>query len=565
MAQQFPAKSLITRLVGALPPSRALGMGVLLIILLPVLATAMPPLLDYPNHIVRFWLLSGGAAHLPVSRFFQVDWGQTATNIGMDAIAAVVGLAFPAEITGRIILGAAAVLPPVGAILVSRRLFGGLSYWHILLCLTAWTMVLLTGFMSFQLGLGAALIALWLDVVNAGQSRLKAMIRQSLQVLIVILVHPFGAIFYAVLATGITVGDRAAILIERMQWAGLARRLGWAWLPFVIGGGVIGLRIMLFAQASGDADPGFTFPQLVWEDPDWAHMTIDHLFWAFIGPLRSYSLPVDIAFLAVLWLPVIAACFQKSLRLHGGLAVAGLALFLFSLVCPQGIGSTSMVDVRLWTMAQLMMPIALYPGIDLSRTPLKSHATAVLCTLALMAVGARSIWLTHVWQQRQADVASLYRAMDFIPSGARVLPLKGSADDEDDMPAGRYVGGMTPSFNHLPTLAVMRRGAYVPTIFAQAGKQPLRVREPYNDTHEVSGGLLGTVDDLKNENTGLDAFLNAGWRTKFDYVLVVDADRDVKNRVIGDGTCLVTDQGFARLYRIEKSPGPCPGQTRLLP
>ncbi len=534
---------------------RVLGLGVLLIVVLPVLVTAMPPLLDYPNHVVRFWLLSGGATHPPVSRFFEVDWGQTATNIGMDAMATVLGVVFPAEITGRIILATAAVLPAAGAVLVSRRLFGRLSYWHILLCLTAWTMVLLTGFMSFQLGLGAALIVLWLDIANAGQTRLKTVTRQSCQVLIVVLIHPFGALFYAVLTAGIAIGDRAAALIDRRQWAGLARRLCWAGVPFIIAGAAIGLRVALFRH---DTEPaGFTFPQLVWEDPDWAHMNVDHIFWAFIGPLRSYSLPVDIVFLILLWLPVALAYFQKALRLHSGLAIAGLVLFLLSLVCPQGIGSTSMVDVRLWTMAQLLMPVALYPGIDLSRTPLKAHAAAVLCALALVAVGARSIWLTYVWQQRQADVASLYRAMDLIPSGARVLPLKGSVDNEDELPIGRYVGGMTPTFNHLPTLAVMRRGAYVPSVFAQAGKQPLRVREPYDDTHEVSGGLLGTVEDMKNEDTSVDAFLDRNWRTRFDYVLVVDGDRDMKNRTIGDGTCLVTDQGFARLYRIETPAAVC--------
>ncbi len=78
---------------------------------LPVLMVAMPPLLDYPNHMVRFWLLSGGADTAPLNSFYAVDWSRTATNIGMDALAAILGHLLPAEVTGRIVLGLSALLP----------------------------------------------------------------------------------------------------------------------------------------------------------------------------------------------------------------------------------------------------------------------------------------------------------------------------------------------------------------------------------------------------------------------------------------------------------------------
>lgn len=555
MTPSSQARAWISWLIRAATLPRAIAVGACLLVLLPVLVNAMPPLVDYPNHVVRFWLLSGGASHPPMSRFFQVDWSHTATNIAMDAVAVMLDFVFSAEMTGRIILGLAAVLPPIGMVLVSRQLFGRLSYWHILIGLTAWTLVLLTGFMSFQLGLGAALIAVWLDSVLAGKDRLKTVARQSLQVAAVVLVHPFGALFYILLATGVAIGAEASLLIDPRQWRALAKRLGWTFLPFLLAGAGIGLRsIMIGHEAVSTA---FILPALEWYDPGWAHMNIDHVFWAFVGPLRSYSLPVDIAFIAMLWLPVVIAAVQKNLRLHAGLVVTGLGLFLFSLVCPQGIGSTSMVDVRLWTMAQLMMPVALYPCIDLSRTPVKIHAAALLCTLALLTVGARAVWLTFVWQQRQADVASLYRAMEPIPAGARVLPLKGAEDNGEDLPRGRYLGGMTVTFGHLPTLAVMRRQAYVPTVFAEPGKQPLRVREPYEDSHEVSGGLLGTAGDLQKEDTGVAGYMNSNWRTNFDYVLMVDARSAPDNVISNLGLCLVTDQGFARLYRIGRPSGVC--------
>ena len=44
----------------------------------------MPPLLDYPNHFARIWLLAGGAGAQPVSGFYAVDWSGAWTNIGID-------------------------------------------------------------------------------------------------------------------------------------------------------------------------------------------------------------------------------------------------------------------------------------------------------------------------------------------------------------------------------------------------------------------------------------------------------------------------------------------------
>ena len=96
--------------------------------------------------------------------------------------------------------------------------------------------------------------------------------------------------------------------------------------------------------------------------------------------------------------------------------------------------------------------------------------------------------------------------------------------DDDTLPVGRWLGGMTPSYAHLPTLALLRRHVYVPSVFAQEGKQPLRVLPPYDETHEVSGGLPASLDDLRTQNTAVDGYLR-DWPQHFDYVLVRERRR----------------------------------------
>ena len=50
------------KLGAIMTPMRCLAVAAAVLVLVPVLSVAMPPLLDYPNHLVRYWLLSGGAA-----------------------------------------------------------------------------------------------------------------------------------------------------------------------------------------------------------------------------------------------------------------------------------------------------------------------------------------------------------------------------------------------------------------------------------------------------------------------------------------------------------------------
>jgi hypothetical protein len=529
-----------------------LAVFVVIIVSLPVLAVSMPPLLDYPNHLVRFWLLSGGAQVAPVSRFFAVDWSHSATNIGMDALSVVLGTVFPAEITGRIILGLAAVLPPLGACLVARRLYGRLTWWHILLGLTAWTQVLLTGFMSLQLALGAALIATWLDLKFADRPWPWRMGRQAGQGVLILLIHPFGIVLYLVMLTGLTIGGEAKVLLDRRQWIGLIRRLAVAYVPTVAALALIGVRLLLFRQPS--EDPG-GFPDLSWYGVSWAWLGLERIFWSMVTPYRSYRLDVDLLFFVLLWAPVGIALWQKRLAMHGGLLVAGGALFLISVVCPQGIGSTSMVDIRLQTMAALILPIAVLPDIRFGK-----RSGLILAGFALALIAGRSAWLTGIWTQRQADMRSLYAAMDQLPTGARLLPTVVPVRRSEDEPLGRYIDGLSEDYPHLATLAVMRRHAYVPTVFAESGKQPLRVLPPFSDIHEMSGGLPVSVEDLQTGNTDAANFM-PDWRDHFDYVLVVNADMgdDVVplDQPITDGVCLVGDHGFARLYRIGPPSRPC--------
>ena len=82
------------------PPSRRLVLRIYLFlalfsVALPAMLVRIPPLLDYPNHYVRMWLLSGGLKQAPLSSMYEIDWGMARTNVGLDMATQALGTFLP--------------------------------------------------------------------------------------------------------------------------------------------------------------------------------------------------------------------------------------------------------------------------------------------------------------------------------------------------------------------------------------------------------------------------------------------------------------------------------------
>ena len=76
-------------------------------------------------------------------------------------------------------------------------------------------------------------------------------------------------------------------------------------------------------------------------------------------------------------------------------------------------------------------------GRRVCRTGFDREFQAALACLALLTVGLRSAWIEEVWRARQADVASLYAALDHVPEGSKVLPVDAATGAAPDEPIGR--------------------------------------------------------------------------------------------------------------------------------
>lgn len=504
-------------------------------LVLPPLLVRLPPLLDYPNHLARMWLLAGGAAQPPLSGMYAVDWSLASTNIGIDLAAITLGRLVGAERLGPLLVALATALPAIGGALLHRRVFGGWAWWQLSFLLLAWSMTLIAGFLNFQIALGLALAAAAADRRIADVGAAPAAIFRAAATTGLLVVHPYGALFFAVLIAALAFGGELRPMLAWRGAAAAATRMLRDTAPVV-------LPVLLFMWLA-PTPPGETGPPLtdaVWlprKPQEW--MAVQGAGWWTYHPL------IDGPVLLVLILPVYGAARMKRLRVHAGLALAAATLWLVNFAMPSIVAESYWMDRRLPVLAALAYVAALNPTAVTAREA--RIAAAGLLAISLIRTGA----IAGVWVARQPDVAALERALSHVPAGASVLPTEHAPKMAQILsaPPGRYFYG-GGSYTHLGTLVVPWRQAFSPVLVATPGMQPIQVLPP-RDAFSRSGRPLLTREELFLAATG---DYPRGWRRDYDYLLMLNADMPdpSQDRPLPPQLQLVADEGFARLYRIQR-------------
>src|SRR5215470_1427129 len=69
----------------------------------PLLWVEVPPLVDYPNHLARMWILAHGAEISDLARNYAIHW-RLLPNLGMDLVVPVLSRVMPIEEAGRVFI-----------------------------------------------------------------------------------------------------------------------------------------------------------------------------------------------------------------------------------------------------------------------------------------------------------------------------------------------------------------------------------------------------------------------------------------------------------------------------
>lgn len=510
-----------------------------------IFAISLPPVQDYPNHLARYWLIAGGASVPPTSSMFAIDWRYASTNIGADLIVALLAAVLPYWVAGKLLLVGAFAGPPATAAWLNRILFGRWTWWSLSFLLLAWTTTSVYGLVNYQLALMAALLFACLDTLILW-SPVPKFVARVVFAAAALIIHPFGLVFYILLLLALTIGQTWSGLMDRKRLLQIARDAVWPILAGII---PVASLLVMAPNPPGEHETGASYFMRGGLSP-W------RLFLTVASPFVTYRIWVDFLFFAPILAIYLYALMARRARTHAGMLTVGLITAALSLIMPVKAGDAGGVDRRLPLIATYLLFAGALPQ-PFNNRSLQRAAAAGVFGIAV----ARTLWIGAIWLAREADVRAIEAALSEAPVGAAILEAQSEPADVATAPIGRYLPAVPadrrqPTLIHVPVMAIPWRKAFVPTLFAVPGQQPVRVLPPWT---ELKSPSLGSPDvhilDASGASDQIQAFpFLSDWREKFDYVIAIGMDREDFQGPFTPPPQLniVADKGYARLYRIQR-------------
>ncbi len=432
-----------------------------LVLLVPLTLADVPPLLDYPNHLARLYLLAF-VGHDPVlARFYAPHWS-IIPNLALDLTVPPLLRIFPVHLVGRAVVGLIVLLPVFGAIAYHRALTGRLSYWPLGSVLFAYNAAILRGFLNFGASVGLALLfgATW--VVWRERRPTLAIVTGAMGAVVLFFCHLTGLLFFAVLVGG---HELAALRSGRFSNQWIIRRIGAVVVVFAA-------PVALYMVSNlGDMEGAAVF-----RSPG------DKLN-AVLMPVMNYFFPLDIA-TAVMCVVVPCFCVARRWCVVPSSAVAAVVVLLALFVgLPTAFKGTADLDTRFIVMAAALAPAAIVP------IALPRRAAWVIGTGFLLLFCARMTIMISVWHNWAFYLAAFRSVIVSVQPGDVVLTARLPRGIEHDIwssvATARRLSDGTVVDSHIPALLLIEHRAWWPFMFNNASQQPVEAREPFRSLAEL--------------------------------------------------------------------------------
>jgi hypothetical protein len=466
-------------------------------LLAPLLVVDVPAVLDYPNHLARFYILAHPADAV-LSTMYAPHWA-VLPNIGMDLIGQALLRIMPVYTGGRILLGLSLIAPLAGAALYARAAFGRWTWWSLGVGVLAYNGVFFLGFMNFLLGLGVALAgaAGWRILRRRGAPAAVTAGAGALFGLSAFFCHVLGFGFFAVL---VGAEEADALLRLRRERRLTLRRLA---ATAALLAAALGPSLILYVathRPTAHGDP------VIWR---WTAKLVQAQvpFMIYDKRVTMLSATVVSAVVILIWRRCERAC---------GVLLAWAALGGLFLVAPFAAGGGTFVDTRLPLMAALLLFAGLSPRLS------RRAGGAVVAVLLVLALG-RTGEVAAAWRGRATDLAELRASLAQLQPGAKVMSARPAYDPAYAARNGRALPNVEMMDEHLAALGVIERRAFWPLLFADPGQQPIVVRPPYDRMSQTLGSPAPweALFAARPTPAALAAYpYLQDWRGRFDFVLL---------------------------------------------
>jgi hypothetical protein len=506
---------------------------ILAVLIVPLFLTDMPPLLDYPNHLARVFVLANVGEDPVLSRMYAPHWSLI-PNLAFDVLGLLLLQIFPLHIAGRVLIGLAVLLPVAGFVFYARTVSGVRSYWPLGAGLLGYNALLLLGFLNLQISLGLAFIAaaIW----RSGRDRWH---RESVLVVAVLAIaiffsHIIGLVFLGILLCA----DEAADARVWRDARSLCQRFSRLAIVFL----TPAILYLSSGLATDDTATG-------WVGWTGKLAILLHLFF-------NYDWRLDIATAAVVIAVLYAGLVVRAGTVSRPAGIAFLIAMLLFVVTPRSFKGGSYFDYRFLLLAMFLLFACFLP----------KRGPNVLAAVAGSAIGllflVRMVVLGLAWHGHTADVSQLRQTISTVEPGGRVVvvtvgPQSAAAYWAERKWRAGMIDGFRRTDSHMASLLLIERRAFWPLLFAVPNQHPIAVQSPYREIAVTAGELpeysLLEKDRLSEDEARLFPYLRE-WAARFDYVLVLNAGGAPELRsFLRNDLQLIESTEIAALFRIKRS------------
>lgn len=421
---------------------------------LTILFPAYVPLVDWPNHMARHALEADWLAGRRLPPFYEIDY-RVVPNLGGDLVVPLFLQVLEPSAASKLFLVLAVLVYWLGPALYILQVnsYRPQALWAALLLLP-WSMSsqFFWGFLNYYSGLGLAflLLAHGLRLQRGQGARSWEWLAHALLVALLFLWHLAAWGIYGILMGSHVIADLAARHRSGAPLGVLAKR-GLALLAVCLPS--LMLAAIYVWEKTGDGTG----------ETSWG--TVIRKLYMPLTLFRGYDLRADAVAMAagftaaIVWFAGRRGPVDTAPTSAAPLWIGFMLLAACYIVIPFQLGGTSDTDSRLLP-ALLVCVLAWLGGQPLRRL---SRGLSLLAICFVIRQGS----IVRAWHEHSRRLEVHSQAFDHLETQSRVLPLILAPQLSKDYPE-----------IHFPCWAVVKKRAFVPTLFAYRDQQPLRIVLP---------------------------------------------------------------------------------------
>ena len=485
--------------------------AILAVLAMPFSVDTVPPLLDYPIHLARAYIVMEYDDSPILPKMFNINW-RPLPNLASDLTLYWLGKIMTIEEAGRLLACLCVVATFLGVIFLHRINFGEWGWWPLLAALPAFHGAFTAGFINYSIGIALIPYALIFSIIAGRKSLVLRVFIDSASALILFFCHVISTGIFGVFLMGLTFEvliNNKRLSIGHINFKSILACL----IPFVV-------PAFLYFQ--------FSLSEVISRD---SYMAFGE--WKILPKLRGVMMPflsghyiLDLIVLLFVYSLFMLFFYRGNLKIKKEFLFGILATLFAFIVLPGHLLDAAFIMDRL-PIAAVLITIATTNPLSVKR-----RSIIFIIMLLISLVTARSYKTMADWNESDQYLLRLTLATENIEPGSSVLIVSPLTEISNKSlrqwhqirfhePDWHFALGNIPTLHSLPAMPLIRRSAFSQIHFVWSDKQVLSLAQDFQHLDYGDGGAsTWSPEEIFPESGGSTLDL-APITNYFDYLLIV--------------------------------------------